>query len=502
MVMLYTGKFYQLISVILIFVLSIAATPVVKASAMTILYVKPQATGGCSSWLDACDLQTALAQANPAAGDQVEIWVAKGLYTPTTSPAHIEATFTLKNNVALYGGFLGNPSEAQRADRDWKNNKTVLSGDIEGNDKATDPDKIVTDVAQIQGANAWHVVETSHTDSTAILDGFVITAGYLTDANSQVPGGAGLHNYRGNPTIRNSTFSGNKSTWFGGGMHSEEGAPTLTNLVFIANFSRNNGAGLYFTNGQSTDIPTMINLTFINNHGEPYCTGAGAFLGGYSHITLNNVRFTGNSTYCDGCTPTGGGLAAFQYGDGWIKIINGQFSGNYSSAEGGGIWTTGALTLVNVTITGNKAGWKGGGIFGMFSSVNSILWGNTAPIGPEFTDDWGSHPDMTYTDYQQDSGVYPGAGNLNTDPKFVAPVDAASAPTTAGDYHLQAASPVIDAGNNAVANIATDLDGQARKMDVLTVPDTGQGNPPIVDLGAFEVAGVVSKLYLPVALRK
>ena len=46
----------------------------------TVRYVRPGASGDCSSWVNACDLQTALRVAEP--GD--EIWVQEGLYKPTS----------------------------------------------------------------------------------------------------------------------------------------------------------------------------------------------------------------------------------------------------------------------------------------------------------------------------------------------------------------------------------------------------------------------------------
>ena len=46
-----------------------------------IFYVKPGAGGNCGSWTTACDLQTAIFNAN--AGDQ--IWVAIGTHKPSTS---------------------------------------------------------------------------------------------------------------------------------------------------------------------------------------------------------------------------------------------------------------------------------------------------------------------------------------------------------------------------------------------------------------------------------
>ena len=103
------------------------------ASAATI-YVNHDVIGNNhdgTSWTNAyTDLQTALK--NTTSGD---IWVAKGLYKPTTSTSDRSATFQLRNGVALYGGFAG--TETTRKERDWKTNKTVLSGDID-NDDTTD----------------------------------------------------------------------------------------------------------------------------------------------------------------------------------------------------------------------------------------------------------------------------------------------------------------------------------------------------------------------------
>jgi hypothetical protein len=70
-----------------------------------------------------------------------------------------------------------------------------------------------------------------------------------------------------------------------------------------------------------------------------------------------------------------------------------------------------------------------------------------------------------------------------------------------GDYHLLPDSPCIDSGNNsAVESDLCDLDGdgntveltpwdldcQERFVDLPSVPDTGSGDAPIVDMGAYE----------------
>jgi uncharacterized repeat protein (TIGR01451 family) len=112
------------------------------------------------------------------------------------------------------------------------------------------------------------------------------------------------------------------------------------------------------------------------------------------------------------------------------------------------------------------------------------LWGNSAPSGPQIYNGGGSPLSVIYSDVQ---GGYAGAGNLNADPQFVAPITYTAAPTTTGDYRLQVTSPAIDAGNSFSVTVSTDLDGKPRLADVTGVPDTGLGAPPIVDMGAYEV---------------
>jgi parallel beta-helix repeat protein len=56
----------------------------------------------------------------------------------------------------------------------------------------------------------------------------------------------------------------------------------------------------------------------------------------------------------------------------------------------------------------------------------------------------------------------------------------------AGDFHLTAGSPAIDAANSgASGQPATDVEGHARVDDPAT-PDTGAGAPPYADRGAYE----------------
>jgi hypothetical protein len=131
--------------------------------------------------------------------------------------------------------------------------------------------------------------------------------------------------------------------------------------------------------------------------------------------------------------------------------------------------------------------------------TNVILWGNTASSGASIFND-GSTANISYSDIQGcgGSGSWNSAcgtdnsGNIDTDPFFV---DADGPDDTYGtaddNLRLQLTSPAIDAGDNLAvpSAITTDLDGNPRFVDIPTVTNTGNGTPPIVDMGAYEAQG-------------
>ncbi len=105
---------------------------------------------------------------------------------------------------------------------------------------------------------------------------------------------------------------------------------------------------------------------------------------------------------------------------------------------------------------------------------NCILWDNDTE---ELVDVNGAATTASYSDVQ---GGWPGTGNIDADPLFVAP--------GSGDYHLLSDSPCIDAADNTAVpkGVVTDLDGYDRFVDIPCTDDTGNGTPPIVDMGAYE----------------
>jgi len=485
-------------------------------AAGTVRYAAPNgaSTGNCDgSWANACTLQRALAVA--VSGD--EIWVKKGVHYPGTSRTD---TFTLKNGVAVYGGFAG--TETSRNQRNWQTHKTILSGDIDHDDINTDGNNIAETWNDIQGANAYHVVSDVGTDNTAVLDGFVITAGLATGQQWPSERGGGVFNSGGSPKITNVTFSGNYATDYGSGMSNMTSSPILMNVTFTGNRALSAGGGMYnwhssptltnvtFSNNSSPDgggmdndnsSPTLTNVTFSVNFAINYGGGMRNYS---SNPTLTNVTFSGNTA------SYGGGMD--NEGSSSPTLTNVTFSGNTASVGGGMYNGSSNPTLTNVTFSGNTASYDGGGMRNDSSNptlTNVIMWGNTATNGQGIYNS-SSTPIISYSNIQgcgSSSGFWViacgtnGGGNIAGDPRFEDADGADNTPGTADDnLRLQLTSPCIDAGKNAAvpAGVTTDLDSNPRFVDIPTVPDKGSGAPPIVDMGAYEA---MLKVFLPLALR-
>src|SRR5690606_11033691 len=158
------------------------------------------------------------------AGNPLKIYVATGTYKPWYKIAAEDRdgnpttdrdnAFLLVPDVQLYGGFPKGGGDI--ADRDWENNTTTLSGDIDGND---DDDGTVE---AIQGENAYHVVVSVGDVGTALLDGFTISGGKA----ESLANGSGYVDVNGISMIRRQ----------GGGMYNRESSsPSLTNVVLSGN---------------------------------------------------------------------------------------------------------------------------------------------------------------------------------------------------------------------------------------------------------------------------
>jgi parallel beta-helix repeat protein len=257
----------------------------------------------------------------------------------------------------------------------------------------------------------------------------------------------GIYCYDSSPTITNCTITGNSD----GGILFEESDPKITNCTI----SNNNQGGIYC----DKSISTITDYIISNNNGS-----------GISCMNSSIAAIT-DCTVITGCTITGnsaerGGGIYCQGGN--TIIADCIISDNKSSGrggEGGGMSITEGLCLIyNSIISGNSATSYGGGMYNIYGSpmlTNCIVWGNEAPNGPDI---YGS-TSVLYSDVK---GGWPGTGNIDADPCFVAP--------DINDYHLLSTSPCINAGdpNYVPEPNETDLDGLPRIIG-------GR-----IDMGAYE----------------
>ena len=225
-----------------------------------------------------------------------------------------------------------------------------------------------------------------------------------------------------------------------------------------------------------------------------------------------NCSFKGNTA------STGGGVKVVAAN---ALFVNCLFSANRAVYTGGGLlssWqgTSGSRPqLINCTFAGNLAGSFGGGLSSNNSRAtlrNCIVWGNRDSSGEGFS---AQLHDSSKVYHQQDSSeikfccvqgwtaTQNGLGNLGNDPMFVRSpgLVGLSDEDSYGDLKLRPGSPCIDAAksdylpldifdldedSDSDETIALDLNNKDRCSDDPDTADTGQGNGPMVDIGACE----------------
>ena len=417
--------------------LMVAWTPAADAAT---LYVDAALTTGAddgSSWNDAFQgplgVQNALAAAS--SGDQ--IFVAQGTYLPTLTGSRT-VSFALISGVELLGGFTG--AEVVPEDRPpFGDAPTILSGDLAGDGSA---------VGSFND-NSFHVVTTTGTNATAVLEGFVVTGGAANGSGNNNRGGGILCVGAVSPTIRHCQFIENRST-FGGaaGYVNNGGAPTFTDCSF------EDGVGGSF--GGAFDIASGGAVLFER------CLFRGnmAARGGALEIFATTGPIVSNCVFIDN-TATG-------------------------SSGGGGLWLGNggntrlrSCTIVGNTATNNAAGGVRVQGAGLVTVRNSIVWGNVGQPGTAEQD--AQLTAGTNTAYSLIAGgVFAGPGNVTGDPLFK---DLAG-----GDLTPTAGSPAVDSGANtaSIPGVTLDFSSNDRFVDAVSVADTGVGPAPVIDIGALE----------------
>ncbi len=412
------------------------------------------------SWTDAyTDLQMALRSVQRAGGPNSEIWVAQGFYEPGTSRSD---TFLIPSNSVMYGGFAGNETSlSQRTTPAFF--ITALSGAI-GTSAATD--------------NSYNVVTMDNSSSgTNIIDGFTISGGYANGVGTQSRGG--------------------------GVLITGDCAPRFRNCKFISNEAQNDGGAIYV---DGVTDPHFTNCLFYNNDCNNATGGAIYFTANSASFKIVNCQFIGNYAIGDG----GAFTTEAQPGE----VINSTFSGNIAASslsKGGAVALkseAGDVTFRGCTFSHNLCGGGTGGIYATLGADvtlrNCILWDNADVNGPgdvidnlEVIGVQGSTSTVSFTTIEGS------AGSAGLNPQFV---DADGADNTFGttddDLRLTILSPAIDAGDsnqigadptdvdadgNVIEAMPIDLAGNARRLNLNSVADTGANGAPMPDRGAYEM---------------
>ena len=368
-------------------------------------FVKSDATGS-NNGTSWTNAFTDLQSALQIAQPEDDIWVAKGTYKPT-SGADRTISFIIPDSVKVYGGFVGN--ESQKYDlrgRDFKRNETILSGNI-GTPESDD--------------NSYHVVLTTNVSCETILDGFTITDGTAYPSAQEWSN----RDYYGGGFFNKSDGSGKSSS------------PKLENLYFYWNAGYYGGAFASVSSHGSSVNPTIINCHFFKNASSVFGGAAVLIAEGsqdINHSSFINCSFVENGYYSEK------GAAVFMWGY------------NLPSEH----------TFLNCSFTRNSAP-SNDGIYILNASAkikNSIIWNNGA--NPIVEEDANSHLDIRYS-LADVSGYCLNSPDMicNQDPKFM---DAAN-----GNLALQCTSPAINAGQDTVGVLSTDILGNNR----VGLPDMG-----------------------------
>jgi hypothetical protein len=318
----------------------------------------------------------------------------------------------------------------------------------------------------IDGGGIGSAVISMYVDATASIDGFTLTHGTGTlDPVDQRLAGGGMYNYNSSPFVSNCVFEGNTPA-DGGGMFNMHSSPNISNCYFRNNEAEEDGGGMCNLEGSS---PAITNCNFEGNIANK--DGGGIFNApaSSSPIIVNCVFWNNSAT----------GLAPTSFDDG----------------KGGGIYNWGASPVItNCDFIGNSAV-DGGAIRGYQYAApiltNCIIWDNSLPQISGYVGQ------VACSDVQ---GAYPG-GNIDIDPLFVNAL--------AGDFHLSAGSPCIDAGYNlALAIPVTDYEGDPRilsgKVDMgvdefshFCGDANGDGEISIMDYSALKLMLLGRMAFVP-----
>lgn len=273
------------------------------------------------------------------------IYVAQGHYSVTESELlkGRSATLNIPHSLDIFGGYDSAFKEVT--------GRTVLSGDINGNDEIADG------VLTGNEENAYRVV-TVQKYCALTLCNFEIVGG---NANGSVTIGAGIAGL-GSPLILNNVIiRDNQSTGQGAGIYAA-GQLLCTGCRFIRNISSANG-GAYFTAYAGVELWWRYAITGCYFSENEAVQGSAGYHSGYSWAYLGYNTYTCNKATYGGTVSLNGTAYASK-----TTLVNNTFVNNRIEATGGvineikggsavyaNLNAASTLSIVNNTIVGNHA---------------------------------------------------------------------------------------------------------------------------------------------------
>ncbi len=255
-------------------------------------------------------------------------------------------------------------------------------------------------------------------DSNSVLCGFTITGGTGTKTGfGELGGGIAIG------------FSGAK----------------IEHNKIINNSTVHNGAGITIGYPQH---PVIIRKNYIAHNiakDTIYTNGGGGMMIAYDYeayvlVAENVIEY--NISYSSKGEGVGGGIS-MQHSN--SVIMNNLITKN-KAYDGAGLHmhdggNPNKPTIINNTIVYSTASIEGSGLNVSWQNPsespirNCIIWGNTAPVGPQIFEYPGDYD--VAVEYSNSEDGFEGNGNINLDPQF--------ADTT--NYYLSPNSPCVDSGD-------------------------------------------------------
>lgn len=404
------------------------------------------------TWATAyADLQVALAAAAGSASPYPSLWIAEGEYRPGPLGAP-SARFEPPDGARLFGGFQGNETSLDQ--RDPALHVTRLSADLAGNDvgftkRADNSLQLVgyVDCGPVTRLDGIELYGSRH--GAVVIDG----------GTAQIVGCRFFQDFNGLVCELSSSL-------------------LVERTVFEDNARR--GLEIEQADGSPPIEVSVMSSRFLGGHsGSSAALSIGTF---DAQMTVADCLFHDNPKFAVLAEPD-----SYSPNSTLRLVGNTIVNGTLVAQEALGAHISPGPTWVEVS--------------------SSILYGSAFYNGyPELSNLRAATLGacLPYVDHCCIEGLsmWTGNGNLGSAPQFRDPDGAdGQQGTLDDDYRLQYTSPCVDSGSNSslpsdaadldsdsnrVELLPLDLDGEPRRQDVPGAPDSGEGDRPILDRGAYE----------------